>query len=532
MNQRVFDNLRLIRLLMLPVLALALGACATLRTDVVKTATQALPPDHDTPTTRYIAREVAAHPQQSGFRLLVDNTDALLSRIVLADHAQRSIDLQYYIFHNDPTGRLIAQRLLTAADRGVRVRILLDDLDITKEDHLLDALDAHPNIEVRLFNPFHYRNRSLLSKGSQLLLEGRRLNRRMHNKSFIVDNVVAIIGGRNIGDEYFDVSDDLNFRDLDVTMIGPVVRQTSAMFDAYWNCDAAFPVTAYRQAQATPQDLAKLRISLARDARDFAASDYVQALSDELPLGVTGDKPGKWLWGKARLISDSPDKIDPSRDDDPSLRINHQVKAMLDSAHDEILMLSPYFIPGDSGVRYLDGLGKRGVDVKLLTNSLEATDEMIVYAVYAHYRRDLLEGGLDLYELRSLRDAPNAISSGGSSSGVSLHAKALVVDRHKVFIGSMNMDPRSRVLNTEMGVIVDSPTLAGKVVHYFTQAIDPHRAFHVVLEPAGAPPSSQKVRWIARDGNKAVSYDHDPGVSAPRRFALFLIRLLPIEGLL
>ncbi len=532
MTIHALPHRQLARLLVASILACTLAACATLRTNYVKSESRALAPPASTPTTRYIESEVAAHPGQSGFRLLISNTDALMSRVVLADHAQRSIDLQYYIFRNDPTGRLIAQRLLTAADRGVRVRILLDDLDIVEEDPLLDALDAHANIEVRLFNPFSIRNRSLLSKGGQFLLEGRRLNRRMHNKSFIIDNTIAIIGGRNIGDEYFDLARDFNFNDLDVTMIGPVVAQTSAMFDAYWNNEAAYPVTAYRNDPTPAGALAEARRALARDAREFAATDYAQALSDELPLGPSGDRRGSWFWGKASLVADVPEKADPAEDDNGrALRIVRQVKALLDTATGEILMISPYFIPGDRGVRYFARIHEHGVTVKLLTNSLAANDEAVVHAAYSRYRRDLLEDGMQIYELRASR-GEQPVTAGGASSGVSLHAKALVVDRRHVFVGSMNMDPRSALLNTEMGVIVDSKPLADAMVAYFDDASDPHNAYHVVLEPLAAGSQRRELRWIAKDGDETVRYEHDPDVSAWRRVQVLLMRLLPVEGLL
>jgi putative cardiolipin synthase len=227
------------------------SACSSLRTDFVKEPSAAMPPANDTPSARYVQGEVKQHSELSGFRLLTRSNNALMSRIALIDHAAHSIDLQYYIFRNDDTGRLVAQRLLAAADRGVRVRMLLDDIGLDDKDHVFDALDAHKNIEVRLFNPFNTRNPSLPSKVAQFVVDGQRLNRRMHNKSFIIDNVVAIVGGRNIGDAYFDASIETNFRDLDVICIGKVVGEASQAFDNYWNSDAAYPVMAFKDRHAT-----------------------------------------------------------------------------------------------------------------------------------------------------------------------------------------------------------------------------------------------------------------------------------------
>ena len=508
-----------------------LSACSTLRTDYAKQPSHALAPVVDTPSTRYVHAEVAAHPGESGFRMLVSNTNALMSRVVLADHAQHSIDLQYYIFANDATGRLLAQRLLAAADRGVRVRILLDDLDIADGDHLLNALDAHPHIEVRLFNPFRVRNRSLWSKAGQFLLDGPRLNRRMHNKSYIVDGMQAIVGGRNIGDAYFDAGDDVHFRDLDVLAIGPVVGQVAAMFDAYWNCPAAYPVRAYSEDHATAADLAHLREELTRDARAFSESDYAQALADELPNGPSAERRGAWLWGHATLAADAPDKIDP--DPHPrGTRIARQVQLVLDAAREQAILISPYFIPGESGAALLDALSARGVRIEALTNSLAATDEPEVNAGYMRYRLNLLRAGVTLYEFRPV-DGENTGHALGRSSGVSLHAKAMVVDHRKVFIGSMNFDPRSRYLNTEMGVIVDSRDLAAAVEAFFRHATTPENAFHVQLGTcAGAGGSSHSVHWSAVDDGKPLCYDREPDVSGWKLLETELWRLLPVEGLL
>ena len=372
-----------------------------------------MPPATDTPSARYVAAEVSQRGEQSGFRLLTKSNNALMSRVALTDHAKHSIDLQYYIFQNDATGRLLAQRLLAAADRGVRVRMLLDDVNLKDEGQMLDALDAHENIEVRLFNPFKTREASMLSKVGQFLLEGRRLNRRMHNKSFIADNSAAIIGGRNIGDDYFDAGSETNFRDLDVVAIGPVVKEASRVFDEYWNCDAAYPVTAFRNERDTHADLAALRVALAKDARAFAQSDYAQATLEEIPDGPTADRRGEWFWGPAVVVADQPEKID-ARGDEPSLRIGPQLKTMIDAAQTEVFMTSPYFVPGDTGTKFLSALAQRGVTTQILTNSLAATDETAAHSGYAHYRRTLLEGGVQLYELRPTPGVAQPVSASGT----------------------------------------------------------------------------------------------------------------------
>lgn len=511
---------------LIAVLVLLFG-CAPLQRDATRQPSTALPPAHDTPSARYVQSEVQTHTGDSGFRLLANSTNALMSRIALADHAAHSIDLQYFIFQNDATGRLVAQRLLTAADRGVRVRMLLDDFALDNEYDLLDALAAHPNIEVRVFNPFPTRAKFLPAKVVQMVLEWRRLNRRMHNKSFIVDNTVAIIGGRNIGDAYFDAADTNNFRDLDVVAIGPVVPAASRSFDAYWNSDAAVPVTTFGMKRDPQRDLSRVREALAHEARAFAESDYAQAAINEFPSGPTADRTGSWFWGSATLVADQPEKIQTSHDE-PSLRIGPQIKQIVDASQHEVLVISPYFVPGKTGVHYLSGLAQRGVDTKVLTNSLAATDEPAAHAGYAHYRRDLLSGGVHLYELHPLPGATQTATAYGTSSGVSLHAKSVIVDRHYVFIGSMNMDQRSKLLNTEMGVIVDSPGLAKAVGDFFDRGAA--SAFQVQLK--GGALGHEELVWTAQEDGTTRTFAHEPGASAHRRVETLLLRLLPIDGLL
>ena len=523
---------RTANVLLLILLAATIAACSSVRRDFVKEHVEALPPANDTPSTKYINAELRNHDKQSGFRLLTKSNDALMSRIALVDHAQHSIDLQYYIFKNDETGRLLAQHLLAAADRGVRVRILLDDINLSHQDRMLDALDVHEKIEVRLFNPYRTRSPSMASKIGQFLIEGPRLNRRMHNKSFIADNTAAVIGGRNIGNDYFDAGRDTNFRDLDLIAIGPVVQQASAIFDEYWNCDAAFPVKALSNPKDPKGDLERLRSSLARDARKFEQSDYAMNVLEELPEGATGDRWGSWFWGNAETVADKPEKIEVRRDA-PELRIGPRLKAMIDGAQSEVDITSPYFVPGAEGTSFLTGLSRRGVSTKILTNSLASTDEPAAHAGYAHYRRPLLEGGVELYELRPTVGAAQPATAQGTSSGVSLHAKSVVVDRKYVFIGSLNMDQRSKLLNTEMGVLIDCPALAGAVTEFFDAAILPGSAFHVVLEPSPiGKPDSATVSWRWQDDGKPQTDQSDPAASKKRKLEVLTLRMLPLESLL
>jgi len=502
-----------------------LSACSSLRTSYVKPYSAAFSPAKGTPTAQYVAATTADHANQSGFRLLSNNSDALMSRVVLADKATKSIDLQYYIFDADPTGKLIAQRLLAAADRGVRVRLLVDDLDAGDAEHLLDALDAHPNIEVRLFNPFHTRNPSVFSKIGQFIIDGPRLNRRMHNKSFVVDNTVAIVGGRNIGDAYFETGSTQHFRDLDVIAIGPVVAETSHAFDVYWNDDASYPVKAFDTTKADGHDVNYWRDRLQKEARPLSDSEYASVLVDALPGGRNIDQPGQWFWGRARVVADDPQKVDDEKDD-PALLLQPKLDRMIGSANKEVIFISAYFVPGEEDTKYFIELVKRGVKVQVLTNSLAATDEPLVHAGYAKYRRELLEGGVDIYELRPT--IPNQRPSLGASAGVSLHAKCIVVDRQRIFIGSMNMDQRSKLLNTEMGVVAAAPELAQAAAEYFDRAVLPRNAYRVTLNK---PHGSLQWQTIDEQGNPQT-FRHEPQASIGRRLEVSLLRALPIDGLL
>lgn len=522
-----------LRSILLALSVLLFAGCATLSQPAHKPVTRALPPATDTPSARYIQSELVRHAHGvSGFRLLTLSNNALLSRITLADHAEHSLDLQYYIFKNDATGRLVMQHLLSAADRGVRVRLLLDDINLDNQREMLDAFDSHPNIEVRLFNPFSSREPSLPAKLAQMLIEGSRLNRRMHNKSFIVDNKVAVIGGRNIGDDYFDASTENNFRDLDLVAIGPVVAAASRSFDDYWNSDAAFPVTAFPSARDKAADLAQLRTTLAKNSRAFLESDYAQAAFDELPDGATADRRGYWFWGDAVLVADAPEKAGDAGKR-RGLRMAPTLAGMINGAQRELLMMSPYFIPSDANITDLVALSSRGVAVSVLTNSLAATDEIAVYAKYAPHRRPLLAGGVKLFELRPEPGAAAAEGQHGQSSGVSLHAKAVVVDGHVTFVGSMNLDPRSALVNTEMGLIVDNVALAKAVSDFFAAAIRPENAFELQLDHGSGKTSRPgHVVWLIGDGDKLRQVEDEPETSSSLRLKMRFLRLLPIDGLL
>jgi putative cardiolipin synthase len=513
-----------------PLLVIALAACAPLPVAHDKPVTQALSPTvATTPSGRYVQAVGAEHPaDESGLRLLTLGTNALMSRIALADQATRSIDLQTYQFKDDATGRLLADHLLQAADRGVRVRLLLDVGIKPMDATFFDALDAHPAIEVRWFNPFSQRNPGRLARMAQLLLEFRRLNRRMHNKAFIVDNQVAVVGGRNIGDAYFDASPGGNLRDLDLLAIGPVVQATSRSFDVYWNDQAALPNAAWGGRADAAARLEALRPRLKRDARRFADSDYAQAVIDELPHGATAARPGQWFWGRATLVADPPAAIAAGRDA-RGLRIGTQVRQVFEAAQSELLLLTPYFVPSRDEVADFGQLVQRGVAVRVLTNSLASQNHPVAHAGYTDRRRALLLAGVQLNEAKPrpalLDDSPAATSDGA----LTMHAKSFVVDRRYTFVGSLNLDPRSQLLNTEMGIVVDSPELAAEVADYFAEATAPANAYRVEL--AGASPNAP-LRWHTEQAGQPVVLTREPEATMGRRLKVLLGKLLPIDGLL
>jgi putative cardiolipin synthase len=509
-------------------LALLLAGCATnsIREDYLKPSSTALPTPVDTPVAASVDAAVEARGAagQSGFRLLTLNTNALMSRLALADKAERSIDLQYYIYRNDATGKLVAQHLLSAADRGVRVRMLVDDITSADAKPLYDALDAHGNIEVRRFNPFNTHQPGVLSRAAQILVEFRRLNRRMHNKSFIVDNKVAIVGGRNIADDYFDAADDQNYRDLDLLAVGPVVEQSSRSFDAYWNDEASVPANAFVAAKNDEAALASLRTELARHVREFAQSDYVEAAGQDLPDGPTADRSGTWFWGVSTLIADQPGKI--AGDDGPGLHIGPAMEELIDGARTDLTMISPYFVPSEADDKRFLALIARGARLRLVTNSLASTDEPAVHSGYVEHRRTLLKGGAQIWELKPRAGRRQSRTEVGSDASIALHAKAVVVDARWTFIGSMNMDNRSKLLNTEMGFLVDSPALSKAVLAYFDSLVVPANAYRVEFGDSGL------MRWHTEEVGKPVVIKDEPEASMLRRAEVILLKLLPIDGLL
>ncbi|MFC3551170.1 phospholipase D family protein [Lysobacter cavernae] len=477
---------------------------------------QALPADRiETPIDRVIAPLVVARPGQSGLSLFSDNLDAFAVRAATARSAGRSLDLQYYLWHQDLTGELLLYELLRAADRGVRVRLLLDDLNAHRQDHLLAALDLHRNVEVRMFNPSRGRQNSLM-RGMEMLLRGFSLNRRMHNKAWIADGRVAVVGGRNIGDEYFGAASNTQFLDADLAVIGPPVAQTATIFDAYWNSASAIPLAAL--AETRPDALAGLRRVGEADYRSPQARPYLQRLhqSPNVQALWQGHREVHWT-GEAQVHSDPPEKaVGVVRR--PWL-VDVLMPAMM-GAQREMQLISPYFVPGDAGVDALVGLRRRGVAVSVLTNSLAATDVAAVHGGYAPYRRPLLEGGVELYELMPRGRSESRLLG---SSDASLHTKAMMVDGEVGFVGSFNLDPRSINLNTEMGILFRDRALTAELLRSYAQKTGPRSSYWVQLVDG-------RLTWEDGSEDPPHHWTREPDASLGRRVLARVVGWLPLES--
>lgn len=465
---------------------------------------------------RELAPLLAAHPGKTGVLLVADGLDAFAMRAIATRKAGRSLDLQYYIWRDDMTGHLLAREVHAAAQRGVRVRILLDDLNAQGLDPQLMALDAHPNIELRLYNPF--RNRRGLARVLEMLHRVFSLNNRMHNKAWIADGRVAVVGGRNIGEEYFSADPAVNFRDLDFLLFGPAVLQTSAIFDSYWNSAAAVPMTALSEKQ--PEALRRTLADIDMEAMLPAAQPYLDrvARSQAVRDYYKGTLRPRWSAG-VRVVADPPLK---GRDDDHTGWLVHRLTKTLATAQRKALLVSPYFIPGERGAAALAALAGDGVEVGIITNSLAATDVPAVHGGYARYREALLEQGVHLYEIKARRHSGSAGIYG--SSGASLHTKAFVVDDARGFVGSFNLDPRSISLNTEMGVLFDDPAIALDVRNEYLRLADPALSYWVFRNAEG------EVLWLDRAHKPPMVLEQEPDTSAWQRGLAVVLGLLPIES--
>jgi putative cardiolipin synthase len=502
-------------LLALPLMPLMLvmlvTGCASLPTDYPRTETSALEEYQTTSIgQRWAARE-AEHPGESAFALLRYGRDAFSIRIAMIDQADKTLDLQVYIWQPDETGRIIAERLVRAADRGVRVRVLVDDMGLGGTDAGVASMDAHPNIEIRIFNPFANRTFSNLD----FLVDLDRVNHRMHNKTIVADNSFAVIGGRNIGDYYFSVNPNTNFRDLDIMAAGPIVRDISRVFDHFWQGDWAVPIAVLVDRPFTDIDLQEARTRL---QKTIAEGDYPYSVDDDVEEFLAR-ATGRAVWAPGKLIWDDPVSIAEGAE------VSDLIVALRrknDTLQKAFIIESAYFVVGNSGVKNVKKLVDRGVKVRVLTNSLASNDVLAAHAGHANYRKQLIEAGAEVYELRPDSAIIKKTWTGESQAG--LHTKAMVFDNESLFIGSFNLDPRSAYINTEAGLYVESPELAARLLAYMEDGVTQENSYRLLLDDKG------KLVWITEIDGEEVRYNKDPLSTFGQRFMSGFIGLLPIES--
>jgi putative cardiolipin synthase len=459
--------------------------------------------------------------------------DGLASRLELIEAAEAALDLQYYIFRGDESGTLIADALLRAADRGVRVRVLVDDGESISGDEKIFAMSAHPLIEIRVFNPFDYRGHIRIIRAADFLLHKHRLDHRMHNKLMVVDNALALIGGRNIGDQYFQIDPDSQFGDDDLAVYGPMVQRLSTVFDEFWNSPLAIPVAALDRKHSSPNALSSFRAAVA-DAKQQSRfqSDLRRRVATGEPLAgiISGHSP--LTWATAELVYDSPGKGNLFEGAAPGKPVYPAVESRARDVHDELLMVTPYFVPPPAEVALLKSERDRKVRVRLLTNSLETAPDVMAHAGYTHYRRTLLEDGVEIHEIRALPESPRGTGQPKSISrhgNYGLHAKLYVFDRRSLFVGSMNFDQRSKRLNTEVGLIIESTEMAATSANRFESLTGLKNAYSVALSGQEGDRRRHFV-WKTEHDGRIMEFSSEPARSEWQRIKMKLLSWLPLDN--
>lgn len=527
---------RIVRVLAALLVCSVVAACSTLPPghDYPRVDSRALAESAPTQLGSQLESAIREHGGDSGFRLLSFGVDGYLTRMQMIDAAERTLDLQYSIFRGDDTGRLMTEAALRAADRGVRVRILLDDGERIGGDEQIAPLTAHRGIEIRFYNPFAYRGHLKILKGAEYLFNRSRLNYRMHNKLMVADNAVALVGGRNIGDQYFQVDAEEQYADTDVFAVGPIVRQLSASFDEFWNHPLSIPNEALAAGRSSRSSLSEHRQETAADPAEVSADgvDFVQRVASGEPFAgmLSGRLP--LVWAPAQVISDSPDKKSVQEGSRVGRLMLRPVALAARGVQSEFLLITPYLIPGEEGMQLFSELRSRDVRVRILTNSLTSSTIPLAHSGYMGYRVPLLEDGVELYEIRALLG--NTRGSGQTAAmsrhgTYSLHAKMFVFDRQSIFIGSMNFDQRSMHLNTEMGLLIDSPELAQELARRFAAMVQPANAYEVLLQ-ANRSGQGRHLVWRTLEDEEMVDLQSEPARSAWQKFQAGLLSLLPLDS--
>lgn len=497
-----------------------LNSCAPLPTKDAVTMQPSSGGGSETRLSKIIFPAVTKQGQNSGFLLIRDGKRALVERVYLADMAEHSIDTQYYIWNSDKSGKLLMQRLLLAAERGVSVRLLLDDFSVGDRNDQLLAINSHPNVQVRVNNPFI--TRSGVGKWLNFAFDFDRLNRRMHNKTYTVDGTVAITGGRNIGDEYFNQNEHLNFHDTDLLSVGPVVGQVSKSFSEYWNSPWAIPIDKLveddsKKREENPfsgiftADLASpLQLSIPAESNKL--EEHFQKSLDEL------------VWAPAVFIADAPWGDDKKKHSEEPKRVAKHLLKMTENSSREVLIESAYFVLNEEALELVGEARKRGVTIRALTNSMASNDVLPNHASYAMVREDMLKQGIVLYELRP--DAASCVELVGrpdfcdNDSMLGLHAKAAVFDRKTVYVGSLNLNLRSAYLNTEAAMIIESPILANRLAEQIELNMARENSWQPVIKDG-------QIQWITENNGEEYISEHEPYTSWGERVEKNMLILLP-----
>lgn len=518
---------------LLAALALLAG-CASrpLASAYPRIETHAFENTSDTLLGRAYGSEARYHPGQSAFHIINSGPAALMTRVALAEAAQRSLDLQYFTTRDDVTGKLLLEAVIRAADRGVRVRILLDDWYLDDFQGAAGVLNAHPNIDVRIYNPYSTRDQSVLERIANAPTYLYQYDRRMHNKVFIVDNQVAIMGGRNLGDEYFEAATEMNLRDIDVFTAGPITRRISESFDRYWNSDESFPLAVLNLPAPEPDLIAKANEDMQQHWKEMLRSEMGRQLKS-IPLPHKVKTGGvELIWAQAELAADSPAKTEQLTQDASSVP-GKRIEELVGHAQREFIIFTPYFVPLDKGVAWLNGLVQRGVAVRIVTNSLSSTDMVPAQAGYSRYREALVKGGVELYEIKSLPPRTPGRKMFTPSAQNGLHAKIYMIDRRDLVIGSFNFDPRSVRLNTEQALVIHSPALCETIAELFKTVSAPDASYRVV--PASSVPPSDRdsitsgIAWETEEDGKIKYFDFSPHAGFWRRITSSFFSLLPMD---
>ena len=519
-----------------PAIALLMcGACASLPKTRTVTPSSALTDTADSTSLGHVlAQRMIELNAPSGINLIPRGPDAFLARLTLVDLAERSLDLQYYIWHDDTVGKLLIGAVLRAADRGVRVRLLIDDVGASPDDRTLLLLDAHPNIEVRLFNPIASRS----ARALWMITDFSRVNQRMHNKSITADNQLTIVGGRNIGDEYFEAGTAMNYADLDALAIGAAVTAVSARFDRYWNSPVVYGISELRHDTPAPGELERAAAGLRAFEEQQRQASYAQAMHDSRLSQEMRDGRVSFSPARIEVTADDPGKVEGAGKD-PSHNLMPQLRPQFDSARDSVVLVSPYFVPRKGGVEFLRSLRARGIKVRVLTNGLASTDVVPVFGKYKKYRRELLEAGVELYEIDPaydldgpagpLQTSDDANATDANAPRAALHGKVLSFDCLQFFVGSMNLDPRSAFTNTEIGFLVDAPDVAGPLCEGLDKTFA-SGAFR--LELTTTSNGARHLEWVDTDQGREQRFTSEPRASRWQRFKAWVYGIMPIESLM